>query len=98
MRGARVAPHMMRFDSTHSTWLFDADRMRFCRLPRGSDASAAPPPHDWKPYFGLEFAANGAFTVALNAESTRLLRAWREDAEATTELQLDLSEDAAADD
>ena len=26
---------MRRIDSTHSTWLFDTERMRFCRLPRG---------------------------------------------------------------
>ena len=28
---------MRRIDSTHSTWLFDTERMRFCRLPRGVD-------------------------------------------------------------
>ena len=28
---------MRRIDSTHSTWMFDTERMRFCRLPRGVD-------------------------------------------------------------
>jgi len=28
---------MRRIDSTHSNWLFDTERMRFCRLPRGVD-------------------------------------------------------------
>jgi len=78
---------MQRIDSTHSTWLFDEERMRFCRLPRGVDPGS-PGEHDWQPYFALDIEASGAFTVALNAERTRLLRAWREEPEPTTELQL----------
>ena len=37
---------------------------------------------------GLEIEAAGAFTVALNADHTRLLRAWREEPEPTKELEL----------
>jgi len=79
---------MRRIDSTHSTWLFDTERMRFCRMPKGVDPSSVTLESEWQPYFGLEIDASGAFTVALNVEHTRLLRAWREDPEPTTELEL----------
>ena len=79
---------MQRIDSTHSTWIFDTERMRFCRMPRSAGPAPLPRESEWQPYYGLELAASGAFTVALNAEHTRLLRAWREDPEPTTELQL----------
>jgi hypothetical protein len=79
---------MHRIDSTHSTWLFDQERMRFCRIPRGVDPSSLPLDRDWQAYYALEIDVSGAFTVALNAERTRLLRAWREDPESTVELEL----------
>jgi hypothetical protein len=79
---------MRRIESAHSTWLFDSEKMRFCRLPKGIDISSLPLERDWEPYFGLEIDPAGAFTVALNAEHTRLLRAWREDPEPTAELEL----------
>jgi hypothetical protein len=79
---------MQRIDSTHSTWLFDEGQMRFCRIPRDADPSSLPLDKEWQDYFGLEVDVSGAFTVALNAERTRLLRAWREDPEATLELEL----------
>jgi hypothetical protein len=72
---------MRRIDSTHSTWMFDTERMRFCRLPRGVDPSSITLESEWQRYFGLEIDAAGAFTVALNADHTRLLRAWREEPE-----------------
>jgi hypothetical protein len=71
---------MKRIDSTHSIWLFDADRMRFRRVPKGTDPDAPSPDTEWEPYFALDIdAETGAFTVALNEERTRLLRAWRDD-------------------
>jgi len=86
---------MRRIDSTHSTWLFDSERMRFCRLPRGIDPSSITLESEWQAYFGLEVDADGAFTVALNAAHPRLLRAWREEPEPTKELELlpDVSSD-----
>jgi hypothetical protein len=79
---------MRRIESTHSTWLFDTEKMRFARLPRGVDPSSVPLEREWQAYFGLELDTEGAFTVALNAEHTRLLRAWREEPEPTKELEL----------
>lgn len=79
---------MRRIESTHSTWLFDNERMRFCRLPRGADRSLVPLEREWQPYYGLEIDLSGAFTVALNSDHTRLLRAWQEGTESTKELEL----------
>jgi hypothetical protein len=75
-----VGPEIMeRIDSTHSIWIFDPERMRFRRLPRGADPNAPSLERDWQPYFALELDdETGAFTVALNEDRTRLLRAWRE--------------------
>jgi hypothetical protein len=71
---------MERIDSTHSIWLFDAERMRFRRVPKGTDPLAPSPDTEWEPYFALDLdLETGAFTVALNEERTRLLRAWRDD-------------------
>jgi len=89
IRAARgYGPVMRRIDSTNSTWLFDIASMRFCRLPRGIDPTLAPPPGEWQAYYGLEFDVSGAFTIALNSDHTRLLRAWPENQEATKELEL----------
>jgi hypothetical protein len=83
---------MQRIDSTHSTWLFDPERMRFCRIPKGVDASTLPLERDWQSYHALEIDPTGAFTVALNADRTKLLRAWQDgtgdDLQPTGELEL----------
>jgi hypothetical protein len=84
-----------RIESAHSTWLFDTEQMRFARLPRGIDPSSVGLDSEWRDYFGLEIETSGAFTVALNREHTKLLRAWREDPEPTTELEL-LPDDVSA--
>jgi hypothetical protein len=85
---------MERIQSTHSIWLFDVERLRFRRVPKGSDPDAPSLDSDWEPYFALEVDdETGAFTVALNEDRTRLLRAWRVNVPAadttTTELSLE---------
>jgi len=82
---------MERLDSTHSIWVFDTERMRFRRLPKDADPAAPSLEADWQPYFALDVDTNkGTFTVALNEDRTRLLRAWRADrspaSDETTEL------------
>ena len=62
-----------RIESAHSTWLFDTEQMLFARLPKGVDPSSVALEGEWRPYFGLEIEVSGAFTVALNAEHTKLL-------------------------
>ncbi len=82
---------MDRIDSTHSIWLFDTQRMRFRRLPKDADPAAPTLEADWQPYFALDVdAEKGTFTVALNEDRTRLLRAWRADtvtSDGTSELR-----------
>ena len=87
---------MERIESTHSIWLFDAERMRFRRVPKGTDADSPSLDSDWEPYFALDVDHDtGAFTVALNEDRTRLLRAWRDNVPAqdgtTGELSLEPS-------
>jgi len=75
-----------RIESAHSTWLFDTERRRFRRLPTGVDPDAFAPESDWEPYFGLDLDdESGAFTVTLDADGTRLLRAFRKSADDTTQ-------------
>ena len=88
---------MERIDSSHSIWLFDTERMRYRRLPQGADVDAPALEADWEPYYALEIDNNGSFTVALNPERTRLLRATRIEVagagdETTTELSLEIVE------
>ena len=50
-------------------------------MPRGADADAPALDADWEQYYALEIdEASGAFTVTLNEDGTRLLRAFRDDA------------------
>jgi hypothetical protein len=87
-----------RIDTSHSVWLFDTDRMRFRRAPKGTDLDAPSIDRDWETYFGLEIdEESGAFTVVLNEDGTRLLRSWREASpeprtppDATTELSVEV--------
>ncbi len=84
---------MERIDSTHSIWLFDTERMRFRRVPKGTDPDAPSLESDWQPYFALDVdPGSGAFTVALNEDRTRLLRAWRDDSSPTNEFRLETAE------
>jgi hypothetical protein len=72
--------------------------MRFRRVPKGTDPDAPSLDSDWEPYFALDIDdATGAFTVALNEDRTRLLRAWRDDVptkEGTGELSLEPTTEA----
>lgn len=69
---------MERVESCHSIWLFDTERRRFRRLPKGSPFQELSLESDWEPYYGLEISVeSGAFAVALNASRTRFLRSWR---------------------
>ena len=43
-----------RIESSHSIWLFDTERKRFRRLPRGADIDAPALDADWEQYFALE--------------------------------------------
>jgi hypothetical protein len=74
--GNVTEPETLRLESSNSIWFFEVDRMRFRRVPRGTDPTNPALANDWQPYFGLDVEADtGAFTVALNEDGTRRLRA-----------------------
>jgi hypothetical protein len=76
--GGYPSPLMERVDSCHSIWIFDTERMRFRRLPRGTNVDGITLESDWEPYYGLEVSPDsGAFAVALDEARTRFLRSWR---------------------
>lgn len=65
-------------ESCNSTWLFDAERARYRRVPRGTKYDLPVPDSEWEPFFGLELLpATDAFVVRLNESGTKLLRAYR---------------------
>jgi hypothetical protein len=69
---------MQVFESCHSTWVFDTERMRFRRILKGTLPGHQPVSTEWRPYFGLETETEGeSFAVLLNEDGTRLLRSWR---------------------
>jgi hypothetical protein len=85
-------PEMLRLESSNSIWFFEVDRMRFRRVPRGTDPSNPALTNDWQPYFGLEVEADaGAFTVALNEDGTRRLRAVRVETPASDDRTAELN-------
>ena len=72
------------FESCHSTWLFDTDRMRFRRILKGAGSASGQVSTEWRPYFGLEIDGHGEyFAILLNADGSRLLRSWRHTSECT---------------
>jgi hypothetical protein len=84
-------------ESCNSTWLFDAERMRFRRILKGVDVGRHAAATEWRTYDRLDVDPySESFVVVLNAEGSRLLRSWRHTdhceqcgGEATGELSLD---------
>ncbi len=63
--------------SCHSLWIFEPERGRFRRVPRGTRLDMPSPQNEWTPYYRLELdASSGAFSVGLNPDDTRVLRSW----------------------
>jgi hypothetical protein len=72
------------YESCHSIWHFDPDRMRFRRMLKGIGSGHGEVLTEWRPYFGLEVDRQGEyFVVLLNAEGSRLLRSWRHTTDCT---------------
>jgi hypothetical protein len=64
-------------ESCHSLWIFEPERGRFRRVPRGTRLDMPSPQNEWTPYYRLELdPSSGAFSVGLNADDTRVLRSW----------------------
>ncbi len=64
-------------ESCHSTWVFDVERRRFCRILKGIEMEEHPVATQWRAYYGLEFKEDSeVFTVLLNQAGTRLIQSW----------------------
>jgi hypothetical protein len=93
----RAGSDVQVIESCNSTWLFDASRSRFRRVPKGISLDVPAPADEWQRYYSLEIDDDtGAFVVALNESGTRLLRSYRHvmpcphcDANQTTEVSLE---------
>jgi hypothetical protein len=93
----RAGDEVQVIESCNSTWLFDASRMRFRRVPKGISLDIPAPADEWDRYYSLELDdSSDAFVVALNKTGTRMLRSYRHrspcphcDANATTEVSLE---------
>ena len=71
-------------ESCHSTWIFDADRLRFRRILRGTEVGGQPVVTGWRSYSRLVVEADSeTFTVILNVAGSRMIRSWRHDAGCT---------------
>jgi len=65
-------------ESCHSTWIFDPDRMRFCRILKGIEVAYGSVSTDWRPYWKLEVDPDAeTFCVYLNGSRSRLIKTWR---------------------
>lgn len=71
-------PDTVVIESCHTTWVFDVNRQRFRRVPRGSAMETPVPAAEWTDYFALEIDPDSdAFVVSLNEAGTRLLRSYQ---------------------
>lgn len=65
------------FESCHSVWLFDPERMRLRRVPKGTSVGVGSGEGEWQVYFGADVdGETGGFVIILNEDGTRLLRSW----------------------
>src|SRR5260221_7692878 len=77
--GTRVGgANVVVIESCNSTWLFDHDKSRFRRVPRGSPIDLPAPDAEWQRFWRLEVdPETDAFLVSLNESGSRLLRSFR---------------------
>jgi hypothetical protein len=77
--GARLSgANLLVIESCNSTWLFDHEKARFRRVPRGTPIDLPAPDAEWQRYFRLEVdPETDAFLVSLNESGSRLLRSFR---------------------
>lgn len=58
-------------------WLFDANRNRFRRVPRGVAPELVGAPDEWVRYHRVELQVDrSCFVVTLDVDGTRVLRSW----------------------
>jgi len=69
---------MKQIDTCHSRLMFDTERQRFRRAPKGPGFEERFVVTEWRPYAHLHLdPESDSFTVMLNEAGTRMLRSWR---------------------
>jgi hypothetical protein len=64
-------------DACHSVWIFDMDRMRYCRILGGLENSSRRVASEWRSYSYLEIdESNARFSLFLGADRSRIIRSW----------------------
>ena len=59
--------NMITLESCHSTWIFDARQLRFCRILKGIAVGQRWISTEWRPYWELEIdPREKSFTIFLN--------------------------------
>jgi hypothetical protein len=77
-KGGNAGGNVIVIESCNSTWLFDNDKGRFRRVPRGTPLDLPAPDAEWQRFFRLEVDPDtDAFLVSLNESGSRLLRSFR---------------------
>jgi hypothetical protein len=77
LEAAVNAPEYTVLETCHSTWLFDPEEHRFCRVLKGPRVSASVVTQ-WRDYDHLVLHPDSdGFVVFLDSSGTRLLRSWR---------------------
>jgi hypothetical protein len=67
--------NIITLESCHSTWIFDARQLRFCRILRGISVAQRRISTEWRPYWELEIDPHDkTFTVVLDEARTRFVR------------------------
>jgi hypothetical protein len=65
-------------ESCHSTWIFDAEHMRFRRILKDVRVAFRCVTTEWRPYSKLQFDPLAqTFTVVLNDQGSRMIRCCR---------------------
>jgi len=77
LEAAASAAEFVVLESCHSTWLFDPEEHRFCRVLKGPRIGSSVATQ-WRHYDHLLlYPDSDAFVVFLDSSGTRLLRSWR---------------------
>ncbi len=77
LEAAANATELVVLESCHSTWLFDPEGHRFCRVLKGPRFGSSVATQ-WRSYdHVLVYPDSDAFVVFLDSSGTRLLRSWR---------------------
>ena len=69
--------NIVTLESCHSTWIFDAKRMRFCRILKYIEIAQRHVSTEWRPYAHLEICPDTeTFCVYLTEDRSRAIRSW----------------------